>query len=206
MPALEVPHELLAKLAGQIVHDPGVPVDGPTVSAWQEPSHHLANVQSKTLPECVEYAIIGSGITGCSVAKTILDSEASHDKKVVVFDARSLTTGATSRNGGYLMSHAPTNFKRFATIFGAQAAREIALFCNRNLKEVYELAVTEGLEKEIHLRDVTVVSTFEEKEHFDEASEAVRMYEEAIPEMRGQHRIIDKEAAEKVKSLLRQRY
>ncbi|KAJ5815342.1 FAD dependent oxidoreductase [Penicillium riverlandense] len=197
MADLEIPPELLVKLAGQVVQNPGIPVDGPTVSAWQEPSHPLANVQSKTLPECVDYAIIGSGITGCSVAKTILESEASRDKKVAVFEARSLATGATSRNGGYLMSHAPTNFKRFADTFGAQAAKEIALFCNRNLKQVYDLTVAEGLEKESHLRGVTVVTTFEEKELFDEACEAIRMYEEAIPEKRGQHKIVDKETAKK---------
>jgi hypothetical protein len=194
----EIPPELLAKLAGQVVQDPGVPVADPTISAWQEPAHPLANVQSKALPECVDYAIIGSGITGCSVAKSILDNKASGDKKVIVFEARSLTTGATSRNGGFLQSHAPQNFKRFAENFGAQAAKDIALFCNLNLKHVRELAIAENLEKECQLRDVTVVTTFEEKALFDEASESVRMYEEAIPEMRGQHRIIGKEAAEKV--------
>lgn len=97
----DLPHELLLKLASQVIQDPGIPVPNPTVSAWQEPAHPFATIQSKDLPRYTDCAIIGSGITGCSAAKTILESDLGFDKKVTVFEARSLTTGATSRNGGF---------------------------------------------------------------------------------------------------------
>ena len=110
----QIPHELLAKLAGQIIQDPGIPVAAPTVSAWQEPAHPIATIQSDKLPQRTDFAIIGSGITGTSVAKTLLENELARDKTITMFEARSLTTGATSRNGGFLLSHAPPFFKRYA--------------------------------------------------------------------------------------------
>lgn len=194
----QIPHELLAKLIGQIIQDPGIPVESPTVSAWQEPAHFLATTQSKELPQRIDFAIIGSGITGCSVGKTILETDLARDKRVTVFEARSLTTGATSRNGGFLLSHAPQFFKRYSDAFGVEAAKQIAKFCDLNLKEIAELAKAENLEKESQIRDVTTVITFEDEERFAEIAESIRMYEETIPEAKGEYTIINKEIADKV--------
>ncbi|KJK64324.1 FAD dependent oxidoreductase [Aspergillus parasiticus SU-1] len=194
----QIPHELLAKLAGQIIQDPGLPVASPTVSAWQEPSHPIATIQSDKLPQRTDFAIIGSGITGASVAKTLLENGLTRDKTVTMFEARSLTTGATSRNGGFLLSHAPPFFKRYAEAFGIDAARDIALFCDRTLENIVDMAKAEDLDKASQIRDVTTIASFEHQEGFAEVSESIRMYEEAIPEAKGKYTIIDKDTAEKV--------
>ncbi|KAH8696170.1 FAD dependent oxidoreductase [Talaromyces proteolyticus] len=191
----ELPQELLIKLAGQVVQDPGVPVPNPTVSAWQEPAHPIATTQSKSLPQLVDFAIIGSGITGCSAAKTILECDLGRVKKVTVFEARSLTTGATSRNGGFLLSHAPQFYGRFADAFGAEAAKQIAIFCDRTLEEIIQIAKAENLDKVSEIREVTMVATYEDEEGFAEASRSVRMYEEAVPAPREKYVIIDGETA-----------
>ncbi|KOC18364.1 hypothetical protein AFLA70_13g005951 [Aspergillus flavus AF70] len=193
----QIPHELLAKLAGQIIQDPGIPVAAPTVSAWQEPAHPIATIQSDKLPQRTDFAIIGSGITGTSVAKTLLENELARDKTITMFEARSLTTGATSRNGGFLLSHAPPFFKRYAEALGIDAARDIALFCDRTLESIVDMAKAENLDKASQIRDVTTIASFEHQEGFAEVTESIRMYEEAIPEAKGKYTIIDKDTAEK---------
>lgn len=202
MGAPELPQELLFKLAGQVAQDPGIPVPNPTVSAWQEPPHPLATIQSKNLPQYTDFAIIGSGITGCSAAKTILESELGRDKRVVVFEARSLTTGATSRNGGFLLSHAHQFYGQFADAFGAAAAKEIALFCDRTLEEIIQVAKEENLDKVSEIRDVTTVSNHEDEEGFEKSSRSVRMYEQAVPGSKEKYTIIDGETANKVRRFI----
>lgn len=195
----ELPQELLFKLAGQVVQDPGIPVSNPTVSAWQEPPHSLATTQSKHLHEYTDFAIIGSGITGCSTAKTILENELSREKTVTVFEARSLTTGATSRNGGFLMSHVPQFYGKFVEAFGTAAAKQIALFCDRTLEDIIQVAEAENLDKVSEIRDVTTVSNYADEERFGNACRSVRMYEEAVPETKEKYAIIDGETAKKVR-------
>lgn len=197
---IQLPEALLAKLLHQITQDPGLPVSSPTISAWQEPSHPLANIQSDNLPQRVDYAIIGSGITGCSVAKTLLESNATHEKSVAVFEARALTTGATSRNGGFLTSHVPMYYGKFAAAFGDEAAKQIARFANSNLRQVREAAEAENLVEESQIREATVISTFEERTKFDDAVQSIEMYETAVPEAKGHHQVIDGKTAQEVRN------
>lgn len=199
MAAPELPHDLLVKLAGQVLEDPGVPIPNPTISAWQEPPHHHATAQSEKLPEYTDFAIIGSGITGCSAAKTILENELGHDKKVTILEARSLTTGATSRNGGFLQSHVPQFYERFAQAFGDAAAKHIAQFCNRTLEEIIQVARAENLDKISEIRDVTAVASYEDVEGFESSCRSIRMYEEAVPEVREKYKVLDGETARKVR-------
>ena len=199
----EIPQELLGKLAGQVVQDPGIPVPNPTTSAWQELAHPLAGTQSKELPQRVDFAIIRSGITGCSAAKTIFESNLCHDKSVIIFEARSLTTGATSRNGGFLMSHVPQFFGRFSDAFGPQAAKDIAKFCDFTLKEIVRVAMAENLAEVSEIRDVTTVATFEDEEGFAKASRSVRIYEKAVHGSKEIYEVIDGPTAEKVKLYFR---
>jgi len=71
----------------------------------------------------------------------------------IVFDTCPLTTGATSRNGGFFLSHVPPFFKRYADVFGTKTAKQIALFCDYTLENIAELANTEGLEEETDKTD-----------------------------------------------------
>ncbi|KAL5358535.1 FAD dependent oxidoreductase [Aspergillus floccosus] len=197
MAAPELPHELLAKLASQVVQDPGIPVSNPTVPAWQEPAHPLAAAQSKELPQRIDFAIIGSGITGCSVAKTVLESGRSGEKTVGMFEARLLTTGATSRNGGFLLSHAHSFYGSFVEAFGAEAAKQIAQFCDLTLDDIVQVAKAEGLDTVSEIRDVTTVTNFEDEEGFATAKRSVQMFQEALPETKYKYTIMDGATAEK---------
>jgi hypothetical protein len=65
----------------------------PTKSAWQEPAHPFPDVP---LPdEVVDVLIIGSGITGASVARELLTSKDGQSMRVAMVDAREICSGAT---------------------------------------------------------------------------------------------------------------
>src|ERR1700685_3606507 len=76
-----------------------LPVSSPTVSYWQVPEHPLASYRS-TFPASVDVVVIGSGITGISVARTLFELDPS--LSVVILEARKLSSGATGRNGGHV--------------------------------------------------------------------------------------------------------
>lgn len=83
-----------------ITADPGLPRPNPTQSFWQMPPHpELSTIQSPELPKETDIVIIGSGITGCSVARALLEEEPLGPVHVTILEARTLTSGATGRNG-----------------------------------------------------------------------------------------------------------
>lgn len=197
----EIDPNLLVKLLGQVSQDPGIPRENPTLAAWQEPPHRLAEVQSKAVPERVDFAIIGAGITGCSVAKNLLENDLSGNKTVAVFEARRLTTGATSRNGGFLMAHAATFFSAYARSFGTETAVQIARFCQRTLAKIVEVAKAEDLYTECQIRDVQTLITFSDEDSWAKTAESFSMYQEHVPELRGTYVPLEQDKAEKVSAL-----
>lgn len=77
---------------------PGLPQANPTNSYWQNPPADIANHQStQTLPDYADFVIIGSGISGTSIAYHILSDQP--DASVLLFEARQAASGATGRNG-----------------------------------------------------------------------------------------------------------
>jgi len=81
-----------------------LPVPSPTVSYWQVPEHPLASYRS-TFPARADVVVIGSGITGISVARTLFELDPS--LRVVILEARKLSSGATGRNGGHIKPGTP---------------------------------------------------------------------------------------------------
>ena len=78
---------------------PVIPVDNPTQSYWQTRPHRLASYCSP-FPDKVDVVIIGSGITGVSVARNLWENAPL--LKVAILEARTLCSGATGRNGGHI--------------------------------------------------------------------------------------------------------
>lgn len=78
-----------------------LPVTNPTTSYWQDPPDaEVADFRSaEGVPEVADTVIIGSGITGVSVAWGLLDS--GEKEKLVMLEARQAVSGATGRNGRF---------------------------------------------------------------------------------------------------------
>ncbi|KAH9845411.1 FAD dependent oxidoreductase [Teratosphaeria destructans] len=83
----------------------GLPSEKSTLSFWHtQPSPLLTGHRStRNLPESADVVIIGSGISGASIAHHLLTSTVSTSKRldVVMLEAREACWGATGRNGGH---------------------------------------------------------------------------------------------------------
>ncbi|KAM0664991.1 hypothetical protein ACQRIU_006144 [Beauveria bassiana] len=187
-------------LLDQAKQDPGLPRALPTTSYWQVPPHPtLADKQSPQLPVNTDVAVIGSGITGCSVAKHILDISsqlAGGAVTVTVLEARTLVSGATGRNGGLLTSFVPEEFGDLVEHYGAEEAVKMARFAKRNLEKVHELANSSPeLREWSQVRQLRDVVCFSSAEDFAAAKESWTLYEKHVPEDKGKTEFLTAEEA-----------
>ncbi|KAL4745063.1 hypothetical protein BDW72DRAFT_211796 [Aspergillus terricola var. indicus] len=118
----------------------------PSPAAYPEPTH-LSNSYwirefpidfedawvKAPAPDTVDVAIIGSGITGATVAYRL--AEARPELRVALFEARGLCTGATGRNGGHIGRPDAHGIIELAEAFGVEEALRIRRFnkINREL-------------------------------------------------------------------------
>jgi hypothetical protein len=77
-----------------------LPQANPTISYWQDPPDvDIADyLSAENAPDMADTVIIGSGITGASIAHGLL-SRGGTTKKIVMLEARQACSGATGRNG-----------------------------------------------------------------------------------------------------------
>lgn len=84
----------------RISQSPGIPRPSPTRSYWPVPPSNISQWGAQdVLPEKADIVIIGSGITGASIARTLLRElgENSSDVRIVMLEAREVCSGATAR-------------------------------------------------------------------------------------------------------------
>jgi glycine/D-amino acid oxidase-like deaminating enzyme len=184
--------------------DPQLPRPNPTSAFWQEPPHPtVSNAQSSILPQTTDFAVIGSGITGCSVTKALLDNPLLKGKRVTIFEARTLCSSATGRNGGHLVSDTPDSFGHLAATLGVDEVKKIARFSFASMDRVKKVVagLSDELKEKAQLREVTSVSGFGDNETFSRFKASLAMFEEALPELRGRNEVVDKEEAKRVSIL-----
>ncbi|KAK4610377.1 hypothetical protein CLAFUW4_14087 [Fulvia fulva] len=193
-----VPEEVISKLIEDALADPGLPRAQPTEAFWQIPASDISTIQSAELPSKTKYAIIGSGITACSVAQNILTlTRSDPDANVTVFEARTLCSGATGRNGGHLLSPMPEEFTRIEKYFGVKEATGIAEFANMTLDRMHglnrqdDLATGFGAE----VRRVRSVCGYWDEEIFEAAKQSHARYEQCLPKKSGDHEAFGPEEA-----------
>jgi FAD dependent oxidoreductase len=81
-----------------------LPRPNPTISYWQTPVADIADRRTTAeLPEAVDFLIVGSGISGASIAYNILTREP--NASVLLIEARQAASGASGRNGTFLCCH-----------------------------------------------------------------------------------------------------
>ncbi|KAI9155635.1 Gamma-glutamylputrescine oxidoreductase [Paramyrothecium foliicola] len=187
---------LLEGVRAAILTDPGLPRANPTISSWQVPEHPtLSSIQSPKLPRCTDFAVIGSGITGCSAAKTLLEHHATQSAHITVFEARTLVSGATGRNGGHLVTAAGHTFGPLARQHGVEAAKQITRFSILNIDCIMKMVKEMGtaVQEECQLRDVLKVMAVENADMWAAAKSSVLDFQENVQEYSNYHRIIEKE-------------
>ncbi|KAI8288561.1 hypothetical protein K4K60_010792 [Colletotrichum sp. SAR11_57] len=185
----------LLNISKAISQDPGLPKPNPTVSAWQVPVHPIGSIQSPTLPKQTDFAVIGSGITGCSVTKTLLEHQAAGNSHVTVLEARTLVSGATGRNGGHLVTASGHTFCPLARQHGVEAAKQITRFSILNIERLMEMVkeMEPELQEACQIRDVLKVMAVGDEETWKAARQSVLDFQQAVPEHQSYHRIIQKD-------------
>jgi glycine/D-amino acid oxidase-like deaminating enzyme len=195
-----VPPHLYEKILAQASADPGPPVANPTTSYWQLPPHpSLSSIQSEHFPETTDFAIIGSGVTGLSIAKHLLEHGKVSAAKITVLEARTLCSGASGRNGGGLATFVPYAWPQMCSQYGTEKAIELAKFMYRTLEKMHSLGRSnEQVKKTSEIRRTRDVTGFRDRETFEEMRDSFLSLEEAVPEAQLQVEVYDEAEALKV--------
>src|SRR5512146_1660988 len=90
------------------------------------------------LPERVDVAVIGGGFTGLSAARTL----ARRGAKVAVLEANAMGWGASSRNGGMVLTGLKLGMETIYKRYGRDLARKL-FQCSLDAIDTVEQIVTE---------------------------------------------------------------
>lgn len=165
---------------------PGLPVESPTDPYWLEnpPFPELVNVQSPELPKEADIVIIGSGITGAAVARTILHEcrrKGENDTRVVVLEARQICSGATGRNGGHIKASPQELFGRIRKKMSTDRAAALVRFQLRHLETLVELCRAENIDA-AECREVETIDFYVDESLYQGAVEEVIELRQWVPE------------------------
>lgn len=161
---------------------PGIPVSNPTPSYWLDdpPFPDIPSIRP-ALPEEADVVIIGSGITGAAIAKTILDlSSGGARPRIVICEARDLCSGATGRNGGHIKCVPYEVFANLRVKLGEERATEIVRFQRRHLDVLMQLGV--GV-PEGEVREVETVDLYLEENDFEKVKGDIEDARQWLPEV-----------------------
>ncbi|KAG5791879.1 hypothetical protein H9Q69_009059 [Fusarium xylarioides] len=177
-----LPEEFMRKLRAALLSDPLLPRPNPSISLWQEPAHHtVSSIQSPTLPKCADIVVIGSGITGCSVTKALLEDDSlDSTSQIVVLEARTLTSGATGRNGGQLVSPVGHLYNTMCKRHGEETAKEMCRFSLMNIERIMNMLD----ELDAELRESS-------------SKEPLKSFREAIPSHQSIHHVTEQDGLAK---------
>lgn len=195
-----VPVHQRQRALDRALSDPGVPSSlGTTKSFWLNDCDPLLSTkQSSTLPTDADIVIIGSGITGISVAHSILeDSDAWSDgsdslpkPRVLILEARDVCSGATGRNGGHILETAD-EFDQLEANYGTEAAIKITKFRLSQRTALLDVASKLGISDECQARDVEFVAAFFDEEAWQDAKVRLQRLKNAMPRETQAWRLID---------------
>lgn len=162
----------------------------PTTAYWQIPP---LGFTSTPLPEEIDVVIIGSGITGCSIAKGLLEKD--DTIRVAVLEARNVCSGATGRNGGHIKAVPEHTYADSIAWLGLERTREVIHFTLANVDSLLDLVPTLSpeLQKYCEVRKVESLNLFTDQHAFEEFAGVVEAFEKDNPDLKGRGRIVTAE-------------
>jgi glycine/D-amino acid oxidase-like deaminating enzyme len=88
---------------------------------WQTTVDATPDATSGPLPESVDVAVIGAGFTGLSAARTL----AQRGAHVAVLEAETIGWGASSRNGGMVLTGLKLGVNKLISMYGRESAQRM---------------------------------------------------------------------------------
>ncbi|KIK93832.1 hypothetical protein PAXRUDRAFT_828573 [Paxillus rubicundulus Ve08.2h10] len=182
----------LRTLKERLQVSPGLPVDNPSRSFWMYPPSPIAQ-HCATLPDYADFVVIGSGITGTSVAKGVLDRchAEGHAPRLVMLEAREACSGATGRNGGHISPPLYHDYMTLKEDHRDDIAQKMIKFRLAHLHELRRVAEEEGVLEESQWREVETVDVFYNQAQFDKAKMKVQRYQQDLPFESSHHRVYE---------------
>ena len=170
----------------RLQNNSGLPTQNPKTSYWllDPPFPSLVNVQSPELPNKADVVIIGSGITGAAIARTILQEweRKGEVKELIVLEARELCSGATGRNGGHIKVAPYEAFNSLKGKYGAERAVDIVRFQLRHLDVLVDLCEKQRFDV-AECRRVETVDVFLDADAFESKKKKVQELKEFMPDV-----------------------
>ncbi|CAJ0546453.1 Ff.00g010800.m01.CDS01 [Fusarium sp. VM40] len=153
----------------------GFPVNDPVESYWQLPPHRIANHRTTPdLPPNVDYIIVGSGITGATIAYKLLERRAS--SSILMIDARTAASGASGRNGGHCRAGWWHRLPRLVEKYGEDEAIKIDNLEQANVRAMAEFVQLHNIDCDF--RPTETAELFKTQEGLVKALEVVRFRQE----------------------------
>ncbi|KAI6043780.1 hypothetical protein EDC04DRAFT_2646948 [Pisolithus marmoratus] len=168
---------------------PGLPIVEPTQSFWTyPPSAILARLvqdpdgsQCSAMPEYADVVVIGSGISGASFVRTLLNvdrervNQGGHKHKrlsVVMLEAHDACSGATGRNGGHINPPLYHDYEKLKNTLGLRSAQHIIRFRLAHLEIQQHVGQTDAPDADC--REVEAVDVYYDEETFEEAKRLLK--------------------------------
>ena len=180
---------------------PCLPSSNPTKSYWQDPPSNLSTYRrSDHIPTSCHTLIIGSGITGATLAYHLstsfpTSSPVGHNK-VLMLEARTACSGATGRNGGHTKPHSYREFPHNVSKLGIEEASKIARLKHACFKQQHAFALEHGIDCDSWTGET--VDIFYDEANWVQAQRGVIMLREALGENdeAAQYRLWDRRETE----------
>ncbi|KAG2134564.1 FAD dependent oxidoreductase-domain-containing protein [Suillus bovinus] len=164
----------------------GLPIAEPTTSFWTIPAAPIGKPWShKNLPSHADVVIIGSGISGASFARTLL--EYGNCLRVVMLEAQDVCSGATGRNGGHIFPATYHDYEDLKKRVGENMAKKMIRFRKAHLDEILAIAAEEGVTEYAQCRAVEGVDVYFDKPTFEEAQRKLQVYQRDMGEYAGSY-------------------
>src|SRR6202795_4072925 len=138
---------------------------------------------SRALPETVDVAVIGAGFTGLSAARTL----AQKGVKVVVFEGETIGWGASSRNGGMVLTGMKLGVNQLISMYGRERTKRMYAASLAPLACVEQIIQEEAIECDFSRCGHLEVAC--KQKHFDDYS---RQAEVIAREFNHQLRVVQK--------------
>ncbi|KIM41712.1 hypothetical protein M413DRAFT_444955 [Hebeloma cylindrosporum] len=175
-------------LSKRISPSPGIPQLNASIPYWTIPLSPIARQgYDAPLPLHADIVIIGSGITGTSVAKALLEQDRGTEPvKIVMLDARDACSGATGRNGGHISPNVYNEYLDLKKAHGVSRAHEILRFRLAHISSLIAVAEEENLLNASQARIVEDFDAFMHPEMFRKAQRDLQSFLMDVPKDLGE--------------------
>lgn len=153
----------------------GFPHPNPTKAYWQTPTLPISDHRTTpALPASSQYVIIGSGITGASIAHKLLLADPS--ASIVLLEARQASSGATGRNGGHCRPGDYLEFKNNVDLIGVEDALRVENLEETNVRAVAAFVDEHDIDCDFRARES--LDVFFDPKQWDAALTTLRVRDE----------------------------